>query len=155
MPRYAENTSVSVDRTRLEIEKILRRYGAEAFQYGWKPGLSIIEFASHGRHIRFTLPMPDPEDSEFTHTPSGRDRGADAARKGWEQACRQRWRALALAIKAKLEAVEAGIGQFEQEFLAYVVDPATGRTVGDLIRPQLAASYESPGATTLRLTHDA
>lgn len=35
MSRYAENTSVSSDRSRAEIEQILARYGAEQFMYGW------------------------------------------------------------------------------------------------------------------------
>lgn len=59
----------------------------------------------------------------------------------WEQACRQRWQALLLAIKAMLEAVAAGIAQFEDEFLAYLVDPTTNGTVGDLLRPQLEQRY--------------
>ena len=43
----------------------------------------------------------------------------------WEQACRQRWRALALVIKAKLEAIDAEISTFEEEFLPFF--GATGR----------------------------
>lgn len=60
---------------------------------------------------------------------------ADIA-KHWQQACRQRWRALALCIKAKLEAVECGIVSFEQEFLAHFQMP-DGRTIGDHIIHQL------------------
>jgi len=52
----------------------------------------------------------------------------------WEQACRQRWRALNLAILAKLEAVEAGITTFEEEFLAHLVLP-NGKTVGQWAVP--------------------
>jgi hypothetical protein len=58
-----------------------------------------------------------------------------------EQACRQRWRALALAIKAKLEAVEAGITSFEDEFMAHIVLP-DGSTFGRWARPQIAKVYE-------------
>jgi hypothetical protein len=152
MRRYAEKTGVPVDRSRAEIERTLVRYGADAFRYGWKAGLATIEFAAHGRHIRFSLPLPRRDDHEFTLTPTGRERSEVQAERAWEQACRQRWRALGLAIKAKLEAVECGIAEFEQEFLAYVVDPQTGRTVGEVIRPQLAVSYEAQPAPLL-LTH--
>lgn len=58
------------------------------------------------------------------------------AHQAWEQACRQRWRALSLCIKAKLEAVAAGITTFEHEFLAHFLT-GDGRTVGDHIIPQL------------------
>lgn len=59
----------------------------------------------------------------------------------WDQACRQRWRALALSIKAKFEAIAAGITEFEEEFLAYVVDPGTRQTVYELMKPQIAQRY--------------
>lgn len=95
------------------------------FSYGSKPGLAVVQFVCQDRKVRFTLPLPDEAEAEFHRTPHRRTRrSSDAALKAWEQACRQRRRALLLAIKAKLEAVAAGIAQFEDEFLAYVVDPS-------------------------------
>uniref|UniRef100_A0A6M3L2P3 Uncharacterized protein n=1 Tax=viral metagenome TaxID=1070528 RepID=A0A6M3L2P3_9ZZZZ len=149
MSRYAQNTSVPVERSRAEIESILQRYGASQFVSGWSmegEPKATIQFRLGTRVIRFLLPLPDPKSEEFTRTPARRNRRSPAeAQAAWEQACRQRWRALALAIKAKLEAVEAGISEFESEFLAHIVDPKIGRTVGEVIRPQLAASYEALG----------
>ena len=55
---------------------------------------------------------------------------------------RQRWRALALVIKAKLEAVEADITTLEAEFLAHIALPS-GATVGEWVGPQLDAVYGS------------
>jgi hypothetical protein len=48
--------------------------------------------------------------------------------------------ALALAIKAKLEAVESGIATFEEEFLAYVVLP-DGQSVGQHVLPNIEQAY--------------
>lgn len=142
--RYAEQTEVSVDRSRAEIERILQRYGASAFQYGWtnEPPQSVIQFVANNRIIRFVLPMPREE--EFKSTEKGKPRSKSVATKAWEQACRQRWRALTLAIKAKLEAVEIGISEFEEEFLAFIVDPNTNEIVGDIIRPQLSGEVSGP-----------
>lgn len=145
--RYAENTSVPVEKSRAEIETILQRYGADAFQYGWSntPPQSLVQFRAQNRVIRFVLPLPDKNAEEFWSTPAKRNRRtAEQAHKAWEQACRQRWRALTLAIKAKLEAVETGIAEFEEEFLAYIVDPESQRTVGELIRPQLEGNEPKP-----------
>lgn len=64
----------------------------------------------------------------------------DSLEKAYEQACRQRWRALNLAVKAKLEAVSSGIASFEEEFLAHIVLP-NGKTVGNLLVPQLGRAY--------------
>jgi hypothetical protein len=57
-------------------------------------------------------------------------------------ACRARWRALALVIKAKLEAVESGITTFEEEFLAHIVLP-DGTTLGQWAAPRLAHVYDT------------
>lgn len=142
MPRYAERTEVSSDKSRAEIERTLRRYGAGAFAYGWVGNEAQIMFEMAGRRVQFRLPLPDPTDKKFTKTPTGRERGDAAAEREYEQAVRQRWRALALVIKAKLEAVEAGITTVEEEFLAHIVLP-DGRTVGEWTRPQLQEVYAS------------
>ena len=143
MTRYAADTSVSQDKSRSEIEATLKRYGATSFMYATMPTSAVVGFIIEGRQIRFGLPMPDPTDREFTHTPAKRGpRAPAAAEKAWEQAGRQRWRALALVIKAKLEAVAAGITTIEDEFLAHTVLP-DGSTVGQFVKPQLALAYET------------
>lgn len=143
MPTYASNTAVSSDKSRAEIENTLRRYGAESFAYLSARDRAVIAFEAHGRRIKFDLPMPDPQDPAFTRTPaSKRVRGSEQAHNAWEQACRQRWRALALVVKAKLEAVEAGITSFESEFLAHIVLP-NGETVGESAIPRIEIAYRT------------
>lgn len=139
---YADNTSVSVEKSRAEVERTLQRYGASAFGYMTSAGQATIMFEAHERRIRFDLPLPRPDERRFTHTAAGRSRPDNQIVASWEQACRQRWRALALAVKAKLEAVEAGIAEFEDEFLAYVVLP-TGGTMGTMARSAIAHAYET------------
>lgn len=142
MARYASDTTVSQERSRAEIETTLKRYGATSFLYATDPTRAIVGFVIGGRQVRFALPMPDPKAREFTHTPAkGQIRSPAEAHKAWEQAGRQRWRALALVIKAKLEAVAAGITTIEDEFLAHTVLP-DGSTVGQFMKPQLAIAYE-------------
>ena len=143
MPTYASQTSVPSDKSRAEIERTLARYGASSFMYGWDQTRAVIAFEMNGRRLKFILPMPERDSREFTHTPAkNQRRSAAAAEAAYDQAVRQRWRALALVIKAKLEAVEAGIAEFEEEFLAHIVLP-NGRTVGDFMVPQIAAVYET------------
>lgn len=141
--RYAQNTEVSADRSRSEIEKTLQRYGAQGFGYGWQGNQAMIEFLFNGKKIRFVLQMPDRSADEFKLTPSGKHERSDAqAFAAWKQSTRQRWRALALAVKAKLEAVEAGIATFEAEFLAHIVMP-DGRTVAEHTLPVIEQAYLS------------
>ncbi|MFD3162833.1 hypothetical protein [Herpetosiphon sp. NSE202] len=141
MPHYARETTVSVQRTRGEIEQVLERYGATGFMYAWQNNAAAIIFEMHQRRIRFILPLPNRDSREFWYTPSRGTRRSDAqAREAWEQSCRQRWRALALVIKAKLEAIETQITTFEDEFLAHTLLP-NGSTVGEWIQPQLEETY--------------
>ncbi|AVO21643.1 hypothetical protein HWC44_gp042 [Mycobacterium phage ThetaBob] len=140
MAKYAANTDVSSDRSRAEIERTLNRYGARQFMYGWDEDQAIVGFVIHNRQVRFILPMPNRQDREFTKTPTGRSRAATQIAQAYEQAVRQRWRSLALVIKAKLEAVESGIVSFDAEFLAHLVLP-NGHTVGDSVMPAVAEAY--------------
>jgi hypothetical protein len=140
--RYASDTVVPIDRSRSEIERILSRYGAEAFMYATKPDRAMIAFQVKGRHVRMVLPMPTERDEEISLDRWGRKAKGPVIQKRIEQEARRRWRAMALVIKAKLEAVTSGIAVFEDEFLAYMVLP-NDVTVGEWARPQLAQIYES------------
>jgi hypothetical protein len=114
--KYASDTSVNVERSKAEIERLLQKYGAKEFAHGWKTGKAVIHFTMMNRCVRFVLPLPGR--SEFAKTPSGRRTRNDAdTLKAWEQGCRQRWRALTLTIKAKLESVESGIEEFDTAFM--------------------------------------
>ena len=143
MTRYAESTEVSSDRSRAEIDRTLARYGATSFMYGRSETNAMIVFEMKGRRVKFVLPLPDRNSKEFTHTPNrGTRRSQSQIEAAYEQAVRQRWRALALVIKAKLEAVETGITEFEDEFMAHIVLP-NGQTVGQWMKPQIATAYNN------------
>lgn len=142
MTRYAAGTSVPVDRTQAEIGRTLERYGVEEYAFGRARRHAEVRFVGHGRQIRFVIPLPDPTGREFTKTPTQRDRTPAAAREAYEQAVKQRWRALNLLIKAKLEAVAANVQTFEDEFLAYTLLP-NGMTVAESVREPLAQALAS------------
>lgn len=142
MSRYAENTTVPIDRSKAEIEKTLMRYGADQFVYGTMLGRAMIAFRANDRFVRFTLPLPDRDSKDFKKTATGRVRKKEAASREYSQETRRRWRTLSLSIKAKLESVETGITTFEQEFMAHIVLP-DGQTVGEYMIPQIEQAYES------------
>jgi len=137
--RYAAGTTVSPERSRMEIERILVRFGASEFIYGARPDQTVIQFKFSGRIIRFVLPLKGWQ--AFKETPKGRTRRDGAAQAAWESDVRCRFRALALVLKAKLEAVQTGITAFEEEFYAHVLLP-NGKTVYEETRKSVALSYE-------------
>lgn len=141
MPTYAKDTSVPIERSKSEIERILQRYGASAFMYGWESGRAVIGFEVDGKRYRMVFPLPSIEEFQLTET--GRVRTSKAAvETAFEQAQRQRWRAMALWIKAVLEAAEAGITTLEEIMQPFLVLP-NGATVGQWLKPQIDDIYRS------------
>lgn len=141
MSKYAENTEVSAEKSRGEIERTLNRYGATGFMYGWEENRALVQFKMKNRHVRFVIEMPDKKD--FALTPEKRLRRTPEQQfAAWEQATRQRWRALALCVKAKLEAVESKVSTFESEFMAHIVMP-DGKTVAEHVLPKIEEAYLS------------
>lgn len=136
--RFAEHTKVAVAQSRAEIERLLRRYKCERFGTAtdYIERKARVQFTAHARMVQFTVGLPD----------TAKLRRAEHV----AQEERRVWRSLLLVIKAKLEAVDTGIATFEQEFLANIVMP-NGRTVADLVLPQIAESYAS-GRMPLALT---
>lgn len=124
MTRYAERTKVPVAKSRADIEAVLRRYDAEAFGFAWEGSRAMVTFRIAGRYIRMSMDVPE----------------GDGLGLGGQET-RQRWRALLLVIKAKLEAVDSGISTIEDEFMAHIVLP-DGQTVGDFMKPQIAIAYD-------------
>jgi hypothetical protein len=106
---YAHDTSVPVDRSKAQIEKLLMQHGAQGFQTGWQGATT---------------------DARGTVT----DPGWDVIGFKWKE----RWRILHLVIKAKLEAVQAGVSIFEEEFLAHIVTESQ-QTIGQILVPRIQA----------------
>lgn len=132
---YAEGTTVPVDRSQGEIKKILAKYGATAFAFAETTDKSMVQFEMKGRRIKFLLPTPV---YGIAVTKNRRTMTRDQV----AQLTRSRWRALVIAIKAKLECVESGITTLEQEFMAHIVLP-NGRTVGEEVTPAIDTAYKT------------
>lgn len=138
MGRFAENTSVSVAKSRGEIEDMVMRYGGSEFASLLRDGEAWVGFKIGGRAIRFILPLPNKADFKTRpYRDSHRDCGPEEQHARWEQACRTAWRALLLTIKAKLESAHSKIETFDEAFLAQIV-LANGKTIGEVTAPQLA-----------------
>lgn len=158
MAKYASETTVSAEKSRGEIETVLKRYGASHFGYMSAPDRVVIGFQAHATRVKFELPLPDPKARAFTHK-KGRQSWHDdertplQAEQAHAQAVRQCWRALLLVIKAKLEAVDAEITTFEEEFLAHIVLP-NGQTVGASLLPRIQEATASGQMPALAIGFD-
>ena len=80
--------------------------------------MAIVVFEVQDRRVRFNLPLLEGENDQAQRTR------------------RERWRALLLCIKAKLESVSSNIESFDEAFFAHVVMP-DGKTVYQHAAPRL------------------
>lgn len=143
---YAEGTSVSVERSEAEIKALLRRHGIET--YGTvnddAKGEAIVWFifgktVQARRTAKIVLSLPKSADlAGGQRLPKRTQEESD--RRRHEQACREKWRLLVLLIKAKLEAIAAGVSTMEREFLADTVLP-NGTPLSEALKPVLAQIY--------------
>lgn len=139
--RYAEGTSVPVERSEAEIKRVLQRYGADKIGIMSETTKATIYFGVKGRDVQLVIPLvrkgdPIPDKKGYAFTEQGADKEV-----------RRRWRVMVLTLKAMLEAIDSKITTFDEVFLAHVVLPGTGRTIGDALVPKLPELY---GGASLR-----
>ncbi len=150
--RFAEGTTVEVAKSKAEIETLLTRHGATgtAVVSDYLTETASVTFRFGERFYRMQLAnkhekLPDPYKPANADTPKGWQGWAVSERQRWvagrvEQGAREVWRRLLLVVKAKLELVAEGGSSVEREFLADMMLP-DGRTVGELIEPQISEAY--------------
>ena len=107
------NTQVSSSRSKEQIEDLLDKIGAVAFRWSSRttlPGKETLEAGLewNGREIAFRLVVNFDDDRQR----------------------KQRLRALYWYLKAKVEAIQFGLIDLEQEFMPYLIT-ASGQTVYD------------------------
>lgn len=122
MGKFAEKTRVPVFQSIGEIQRTVEKYGAFAFQFVVEDKRAGIAFkiAEPKRMIKLAVELPDDD-----------------------QGIRQRWRALLLVVKSKLECVESGIETFDEAWMPHIVVERTGQTLGQLLLGDMDKKLES------------
>lgn len=146
MSEFAQNTAVPVERSKREIETMLYKRGARNFLTGVFQGRAVVTFelpvqAEGVWRVQFELLLRTAEDFAF-RTRNGRKVKATSLQVEQDvaQAEKQSWRALALAIKARLVSVEMGVETMQEAFLAHIVVPGGKRFYTHAVA-QLSEAY--------------
>jgi hypothetical protein len=142
--RYGAATSVTVERSKTEIEKLLGKHGATRFgtmtDYG--AGVAQVHFVFYERPYQIEVPLPSVADDDVRLTETGKRREGAALTNALAQGERQRWRAIWLLCRALLEAVATDAISIEDAFLPFAVLP-DGQTVANALKPQFARAIEA------------
>jgi len=150
MSRYAEGTTVSVERSIDELRRLLTNNGATHYAYGKDPDGEIVQFAIAEHFYRFTVKPPAAVELRATYV--GDDWRAEirACQINWgirvEAELRRRWRARVLWLKSVLEFMEQV--PLEESLLSNLVLP-DGRTFGGWAAPQVESMYATGGMPPL------
>lgn len=157
---YASSTSVPVERSRAELEKLLRAAGSTSLMVGNDGSRIVVGFMLDARTVRLTLAVPTGEELAAKRTRAvtrrwnSRSRSYDSPAtrlvKLRDDEERRLWRVLVLVVKAKLEAIAQGLSDVEHEFLADVVVKG-GRTIGELLRGEIDKIYKGSDVPRLLL----
>ena len=130
------DTEVSVDKSKEEINKLLKKFGARGIQWTWLDNMEKLRFLHEYEHkgvkrdIIYEISIPE----------MGKKRGLGYDRK-LVRNDQQAYRIVLHIIKAKLTAVETGVETFENEFLSkilYQLPDGSVQNVGDTILNQIS-----------------
>jgi len=123
--RYATGTTVPVERSRQELERLLENHDATAIGVHRDGSGTVIVFRMAERLIKHMVRCPHEQTEQYA-----------------EREFRRRWRSLLLIIKAKLELVASGDSSVEEAFLGQIM-LAGGETLYESVHEPLARHYET------------
>jgi hypothetical protein len=140
-PRFAEGTEVTAERSRAELETLLRKHGATEF--GIYTSAERTVFQCRLKTVMLRQQVEYPKRGEVKYGRVGRGlTPQQALERALEAEWRRRWRALVLVVKAKLEIVASGGSTIEREFMADLL-LANGQTMGQAMLPKVVEMYAS------------
>jgi hypothetical protein len=116
--KFAEGTTVAPEKTRGEIERLVKANGGTRFAFGYLEDRAGVSFVAHGLLVRFTIPNPTKDDKAVRERMR---RTRLSLQRVIDEEERRRWRCLLLAIKSKFTTVDSEIETFEEAFLANIV----------------------------------
>lgn len=130
--RYAEGTTVAVEKTQDEIRSLLRKHGATHFALGDGPTGAQIEFHWAGQAFRFSVAIPTEPPRKLRVSQWDRYY-AQQRQAAIDAEYRRMWRARLIWLKSVLEfGASEGGKALEDALMAYMV-AADGRTMSELV----------------------
>lgn len=150
-PRAYSDTTVSTQKSRADIDKLLTKWGVDGVQWTTLKGeRSVVRFQieHNGAPLMIRLAV-DPPAMAPEEQPEWADEDWEPNPKKAAKEARRLHRMLFWYIKSLLEAVDAGILAVDQAFLSHI-EGSKGKTVYEVVGEQLQAMVEG-GSNRLAL----
>ncbi len=155
--RYASGTSVAVSKSRGQIDKLLREWGATGVQWTdqWEAGRVAVRFCwireEDEYMARLDIKLPTREDLEAREDMTNQRTGRVSEARVRDELARigtQEHRVLLLWLKAAFNAIEIGMVAAEQIFLPFF-EGKDGKTVWEAAEPRLSTLRSTNAAGLL------
>lgn len=161
MRRYAENTAVPISRSRGEIDRLLREWGAEAIAWAddFKHDCVNLRFvwphddARYMARFRLRLPSRNSLERDAIDGRTGRVSENKIAKLMDERGKREH-RTLLIWLKGALNAVEMGLVSAEALFLPFL-EGLDGQTVSEVLVPKMGRLLEGSAERLLPAMEEA
>lgn len=157
-----EKTEVPVSRSQEQIRDVLTKHGATSFNFGetfmsdgeGRVGTAGVEFIYEDTRVRILAFLHAPDEKVLRKKiHDARSRTETQIRNDLQQQEAKRvWRVLHWVVKARMEAVSEGLETFVQAFLPHIVEPTSGLTLWDIMKPSVddgALRIGGPGMKAL------
>ncbi len=127
-----EDTSVPAAKSKEQIEALLKKFAVQAVRFTSFPSYALLEFVrkeKDGRLVPYRVVIK-PRVKQFARN----------ATRELDQSERQVWRVAYWWLKSKIEAIDFGLVEFEQDFLPYMLvadNQGRSQTVSDVLTERL------------------
>jgi len=134
------STQVSIEKSKFEINKLLRKFGVKGIQWTWMKNNEVLRFIHEyelngvNHNLAYEIQIPEMGIKK--------GRGYD---KKLIQNDNQAYRIVWHVLKNRFVAIECGLQTFENEFLSdilYRLPSGKARKIGDIILNQLSETKE-------------
>ena len=133
-----EDSKVPIEKSQRDIKSLLARFDVQATRFTSFPAYTMLEFVrgvETGSRVTYRITIQPKLDK------------VGASVTMWDRAERQVWRVVYWWLKAKIEAIEFGLVEFEQDFLPYMLladSDGQSRSVAELLFERLAGRLVLP-----------
>lgn len=152
---YAKETNVAISKSRGQVDKLLREWGAKRVMWGddWEAGQVMLRFVWSYEDVDYGARIVLQLATDLELKAAARHRTTYVFLPGkfrnlQEDRGKSEHRLLLLWLKASFNAVEAGLVKAEALFLPFL-EGADGQTVAEAILPRLPAMLDSGGTRNL------
>jgi len=121
--RFAQGTTVTLDKTLLEIQTLLRKKGAKKVSVQYSDDACAVLCELCDRVLKFTISLTGARD---------------------EAEKRRRWRCMLMTIRGRFTELAEEMGVFEEIFLANIVVNPEGHTVYETLAGRLPTITSLP-----------